>query len=155
MPPQLRPHLADRIAYSDPSGPAGPRELQALARSWATQWRIPLHYPLASIDYCTQAPARLGELELETNTIWLNGPYLTLHPELLQESLCHQLAHWIVWRYARGQQTDPTREWLRLMMLAGYRGSARCELCRNASKLKRPASGPAAGSPHSKNRVAA
>jgi hypothetical protein len=151
---RIQPWLGGRVTSNgaDPWGD-GPRALREQARHWATLWGVPDLADSVTVEFSTRMRVSLGLCRPAQNRIRLSSVLLegdsadptAAHPpdeggapsfsraSLLEEVLCHELAHVAVQRL-HGRRAKPHGpEWKALMRKAGF--EPRVRLLENDPRL--------------------
>ncbi|MGE0487573.1 MAG: SprT family zinc-dependent metalloprotease [Vulcanimicrobiota bacterium] len=90
-----------------------------LLANWARRWGQPGLEQAVTVKFSRRMTATLGRCWPARGEIRLSQPLLTRYPELLEEALCHEFAHFVVYRL-HGKARPHGREWQTLVDLAGY-----------------------------------
>jgi len=97
-----------------------PETLQSLARLWAELWGVPGLPDSMRVEYSTRFRSSLGLCRPALGRIRLAAHLKDGDPDLLEEVLCHELAHVAVHRL-HGREAKPHGpEWKRLVREAGF-----------------------------------
>ncbi len=138
------------------SGPAAPEKLSAQADWYFSFWRAPELIGTVKVSYSNRMRVTLGRACPERGYIHLNARLRELDPALIDEVVCHEAAHILVYhRYGRSARPHGA-EWAALLRQAGYRPRTRmpiavpgvasirrryahrCPVCRTVRFAKRP-----------------
>lgn len=97
-----------------------PVMLDARIAQWALLWKAPGLETRVSVSFSRRLRRSLGRCVPARGVVRLNMRLLRSRPELLDEVLCHEVAHVAAYEL-HGRRTRPHgREWAALMRAAGF-----------------------------------
>lgn len=113
-----------------------PESLQSLARYWAELWGVPGLLDSVTVEYSTRFRTSLGLCTPVEGRIRLAAHLRDGDPDLLEEVLCHELAHVAAFRLHGIVNRPHGPEWEFLVAQAGY--EPRIRLPREATEAVQP-----------------
>lgn len=102
-----------------------PARCRPLIHQWARAWQAPNLAEHVTIEVSTRLRTTLGRCSPKLGHIRVAAFVLEAGPELLDEVLCHELAHAAVWRLHGAVSRAHGPEWSELMRAAGFLPRAR------------------------------
>lgn len=113
-----------RLRQSNPSQTMDALKLEdmnctPLLAVWARLWDQPGLELSVTVKFSRRMTTTLGRCWPAKGEIRLSQPLLERYPELLEEALCHEFAHFVVYRL-HGKTRPHGREWRALVETAGY-----------------------------------
>ncbi len=103
-------------------------------KAWSVLWGYTLLPRTLNIEFLPSDHPDLGRCHFASNTIYLNASLLQLNQEsLLEETLCHEAAHWMAFRRF-GLGIEPHGpEWRDYMRKAGFKPRQSSSLNKNST----------------------
>jgi predicted SprT family Zn-dependent metalloprotease len=99
---------------------AAPAQFSALIHNWGEQWGVPDLHEVVTVEFSTRMTSALGRCQPTTGQIRLAARLMDAEPALLNETLCHEVAHVAV-RRLHGPEAKPHGDaWAALVSQAGF-----------------------------------
>jgi len=96
--------------------------------SLGAMWKVPAIVTRVEIQFTQRLRSSLGRCTPSRRIVHLNRRLLKAHPALLEEVMCHELAHVVTFE-RHGRHCRPHGpEWAELMRTAGFEPRVRAEL---------------------------
>src|SRR6516164_2284669 len=111
--------------------------LNAKMRRWAKLWRAPGLQNRVSVSFSERMERFLGRSVPRTGTVRLNAWVLGDNPELLEEILCHELAHIAAFQLHGPKVRPHGPEWSSLIRAAGFEPRVRTHWSRDVEAAAR------------------
>ena len=109
--------------------------MQRSIRAWSTLWGVPGLESRVDVRFSDRLRTSLGRCMPSRGVVRLNRRLLKVQPGLLEEVLCHELAHVAVFeQYGHGCRPHGP-EWAALMQTAGFEPRPRARLGRDVERL--------------------
>ena len=105
--------------------------LNTKVRRWARLWRAPGLPNRVSVTFSERMQRSLGRCVPRTGAVRLNARVLGNNPALLEEVLCHELAHVAIFQLHGPKVRPHGQEWGALIRAAGFEPRARARLNRD------------------------
>jgi SprT protein len=109
--------------------------LEARIRGWATRWGVPGLERRVDVQLSKRLRTSLGRCVPSRGLVRLNRNLLKLQPGLLEEVLCHELAHVAVFERYGPRCRPHGPEWAALMRAAGLTPRLRARLSQDVERL--------------------
>ena len=96
------------------------KELQELVHRWGRQWDVPDLADLVTVEFSHRMRRSLGRCQPAIGRVRLASFLQEGPPEILEEVLCHELAHVAVRKRLGARAKAHGAEWSDLVRLAGF-----------------------------------
>jgi SprT protein len=116
-----------------------PSEWLALIARWAVLWRVPGLEQRLTVSFSPRLRRSLGRCVPAKRIVRLNVRLLHATAALLEEVLCHEVAHVAVHELHVTRCRPHGPEWAALMRAAGFEPRVRARLSHDAQSVVRPA----------------
>ena len=97
-----------------------PAYLNPLIREWGAQWDVPQLQDIVSVEFSDRMTVSLGRCQPSTGRVRLASWLLSEAPDLIEEVLCHELAHVAVRELYGPGKLPHGKEWAQLVSRAGF-----------------------------------
>ena len=102
-----------------------PAQINKSMAQWARLWDIPSLASQVTVEFSSRMTRSLGRCYPERRLIRLSERLTKTPPSILQETLCHELAHIAVHELNGGKSSPHGPAWAELMRIAGFQPRTR------------------------------
>ncbi len=102
---------------------AAPQQSQRFAdviHRWGERWGVPDLHEVVTVEFSSRMTASLGRCQPATGRVRLASRLLDDAPDLLQETLCHEVAHVAVHRLHGAEAKPHGAAWAELVSMVGF-----------------------------------